>query len=269
MKLWPLSAWLLALLLCGCAERDPIVRLATTTSTHNSGLMDAILPAFEERSGYDVQLFAVGTGQALELGRRGDVDLLLVHARERELEFVEAGHAVDRRDVMWNDFVIVGPKSDPAQIRGKATAVDAFRQIAAAGAIFVSRGDDSGTHMREQALWKDAGLDPSGLSSYLSAGQGQGACLLIADEKQGYILTDRGTWLAYAGRLEGDILVAGDPKLRNPYGAMLVNPANHEEIEVTGARALLDYLTSKDGQQRIAEFRKNGEALFHPMTESD
>lgn len=272
-------ALLLLSVLVGCdagTERDAasgtIVRLATTTSTHNSGLLDELIPPFQAATGYQVQVFAVGTGQALELGRRGDVDLVLVHARAREDAFVQDGFGMERRDIMWNDFVVLGPPADPAGVRGVATAVEAFRKIAAAGAPFVSRDDDSGTHIRERSIWREAGIDPEGsVPSYLRAGQGMGACLLMAFEKRAYILADRGTWLAYAARLDMDILVDGDAALRNPYGAILVRPdrAAAVDIEVTGARAFLDYLISPDGQRRIGAYRKQGQVLFHPAQGSD
>jgi len=240
------------------------VRLATTTSTDNSGLLRYMLDPFEKSEGIEVQVIAVGTGQALELGRRGDADVLLVHARAKEDELVAQGYGIDRRDVMWNDFVIVGPPDDPAGIRGIASASAAFRRIRDAGAPFVSRGDDSGTHVRELSLWRDAGGVPRGAAFYLEAGQGMGKCLLLADEKRAYLLVDRGTYLAFRRKLDLPILVEGDPALRNPYGMMLVNPAKHEHLNTKGARKLLDYFTSPAGQQRIGEFRVDGAVLFHP-----
>jgi tungstate transport system substrate-binding protein len=252
----------------GCGEREPepqTLRLATTTSTHNSGLLDVLLPPFEEREGIDIQVIPVGTGQALALGRRGDADVVLVHARTREDAFIEAGHGVDRRDIMWNDFIVIGPSADPAGVRGLRDAAEAFRRIRAKRARFVSRGDDSGTHTRELAVWKKAGHEPPrGTDYYLEAGQGMGRCLTIAGEKQAYVLTDRGTFLAYRSRLELKVLVEGDPFLRNPYGAMIVNPERHPHVKIEAARKLMDYLTSKEGQQRIGAFRVDGRALFHP-----
>jgi len=255
-------------LTAGCGEDDapPRLRLATTTSTDNSGLLRAILPAFEAQYGGPVDVVAVGTGQALKLGERGEADLLLVHARAREDAFVAAGHGIDRRDIMWNDFVIAGPASDPAGIAGGTEGAAALAKIAAAGVHFVSRGDDSGTHTRERALWERAGGRPA-WSGYLDAGQGMGPCLTIADEKRAYVLTDRGTFLAYRGRLDLEILVEGDPALRNPYGAMRVNPARHAHVNAAGAKALLDYLGSEACQAAIAAFRVDGEALFHPAQE--
>ncbi|MHC4135695.1 MAG: ABC transporter substrate-binding protein [Planctomycetota bacterium] len=253
---------------CGESESGPLsLRLATTTSTYNSGLLGHLLPAFEERERIDVQVIAVGTGQALALGERGDADLVLVHAREREDAFVGAGHGVDRKDIMWNDFVVAGPPTDPAGVSGLRDAAEAFRRIRAARARFVSRGDDSGTHIRELALWEKAGQEPPrGAEHYLEAGQGMGRCLTIAGEKKAYVLTDRGTFLAYRSRLDLEVLVEGDPLLRNPYGAILVSPARHPHVNATAARELLDYLTSEEGQQRIGAFRVGGHVLFHPAT---
>ncbi len=253
---------------CGDATPEPVsIRLATTTSTHNSGLLDDLLPPFEKREGIEVQVIPVGTGQALALGRRGDADVVLVHARRREDAFIEAGHGIDRRDIMWNDFVVIGPEDDPAGVRGLKDAAEAFRRIRAKQARFVSRGDDSGTHTKELAIWKKTGQEPPrGKSHYLEAGQGMGRCLTIAGEKGAYILTDRGTFLAYRSRLELEVLVEGDPFLRNPYGAMIVNPERHPHVKIEAARKLLDYLTSDEGQRRIGAFRVHGEVLFHPAT---
>ncbi len=265
-----LIAWLMLFALSVACNKGrsakQAVRLATTTSTDNSGLLRYMLEPFEKAEGIEVQVIAVGTGQALELGRRGDADVLLVHARAKEDEFVAQGYGIDRRDVMWNDFVIVGPPEDPAGIRGAATAAEAFEKIRDAKALFVSRGDESGTHVREMSIWKAAGGAPRGAEFYLEAGQGMGKCLLLADEKRAYLLVDRGTYLAFRRKLDLPILVEGDPELRNPYGMMLVNPAKHEHVNVDGARKLLDYFTSPAGQQRIGEFRVDGKQLFHPVS---
>ncbi len=254
---------LVGLLGCQGQRGATRLRLATTTSTHSSGLLAALLPPFEEREGITVETIPAGTGQALALGERGDVDLVLVHARAREDAFMAAGHGLERRDVMWNDFVIVGPPADPAGVKGTSDAAAALAAIAKAGAGFVSRGDDSGTHIRERALWDEAGGRAS-WSAYVEAGQGQGACLTIADQTRAYMLTDRGTYLAFRGELELEVLVEGDPALRNPYGAMVVNPDRHPKVRAELARRLLDYMTSAEGQRRIAEFRVDGEVLFHP-----
>jgi tungstate transport system substrate-binding protein len=247
---------------CGGEAETPRVRLATTTSTYDSGLLDDLLPPFEQRHGIKVDCIAVGTGRALAIARRGDADLILVHARAREDAFVEEGWGIDRRDVMWNDFVIAGPPVDPAKVGEAADVADALRRIADARAKFISRGDDSGTHTRERNLWKAAGISPE-WPGYKEAGQGMGTCLNIADEMRAYVLTDRGTLLAYGKRIDLSMLVESDLALRNPYGAILVNPAKHPHVNAEGARMLLDYLTSTEGQAKIDSFRVGGEALFH------
>ena len=251
---------------CSGSGDTPRVLLATTTSTDDSGLLDFVLPPFEEREGVEIDRIAVGTGRALALARRGDADLVLVHAREREDAFVAQGWGVERRDVMWNDFAIAGPAEDPAGVGDAQDAADALRRIAAAGAKFISRGDDSGTHSRERGLWEAAGIAPA-WPGYEEAGQGMGACLNIAHQTRGYLLTDRGTWLAFAGHMDLVVLFEGGPDLRNPYGAILVNPERHPHVNAEGARKLVDYLTSPEGQARIAAFRIGGEALFHPAEE--
>jgi len=251
---------------CGGPGDTPRIRLATTTSTDDSGLLDFLLPPFEAREGVKVDRIAVGTGRALALARRGDADIILVHARAREDAFVTEGWGVDRRDVMWNDFVIAGPAEDPAGVEGATDASDALRRIAAARAKFISRGDDSGTHTRELDLWKAAGITPA-WPGYKEAGQGMGPCLTIADQARGYVLTDRGTYLAFGARVDLEALVEGDPALRNPYGAILVNPERHPHVNADGARRLLDYLTSPEGQAKIAAFRVDGRVLFHPHAE--
>lgn len=248
---------------------DRSVTLATTTSTENSGLLRHLLTPWSERTGIQVKVVAVGTGKALALARRGDADLLLVHARAREDAFVAEGHGIDRRDVMWNDFVIVGPPQDPAGVRGMRDAAQALARIAESGARFVSRGDDSGTHIRELALWHRAQIDPERRDFYHKAGQGMGPCLTMADQRRAYILTDRGTYLAVKQGKDLAVLVEGDPGLRNPYGAILVNPAKHRHVHSAPARALLDHLTSPAGQARIGAFRVGGEILFHPHAVGD
>ena len=247
---------------CGGPAGSSTVLLATTTSTDNSGLLDFLLPAFEEREGVKVNRIAVGTGRALALARKGEADIILVHARAREDAFVADGFGIDRRDIMWNDFVIAGPAADPAGIRGASSAGDALKKLAGESAMFVSRGDDSGTHTREMSLWKAVAVTPD-WPGYRSAGQGMGACLNIAHELRGYVLTDRGTFLAYGKKVDLEVLVEGDPGLRNPYGAILVNPAKHPHVNAEGARKLLDYLTSPEGQAKIDAFRVDGKVLFH------
>lgn len=245
-----------------CAPEPAVLRLATTTSTEDSGLLDVILPDFEEQHGATVEVVAVGTGQALELGEAGDVDVVLVHAREQEDAFVAAGHGVDRRDVMYNDFVVVGPPADPAGLADTNDVAAAFQRIAAAGAVFISRGDGSGTHVKERQLWEAAGVVPSG-PWYQSVGQGMGETLTIAEEQQAYTLSDRGTLIAR--RSEGiDVVVLseGDERLHNPYGAIAVNPDRHEGVDVALARELIDWLTSPATQDAIEGFRLDGEQLF-------
>lgn len=250
------------------AEGERLV-LATTTSTRDSGLLDEILPVFEEQTGLDVDVIAVGTGQALQLGEDGNADVVLVHARAREDAFMDAGHGVRREDVMFNDFVIVGPASDPAQIAGGTDAAVAFAQIAEAEAPFVSRGDDSGTHTKEKAIWSAAGIEPAG-DWYIAAGQGMGAVLTLADEEEAYTLSDRATYLART--LEGTdlvILTEGDPILFNPYGVMAVNPEKNPEIQGEYANQFIDWLVSVPTQELISEFgtEEFGQPLFTPDSE--
>jgi tungstate transport system substrate-binding protein len=240
--------------------------LATTTSTENSGLLAYLLPFFEEESGVTIEVIAVGTGQALQLGEDGNADVLMVHARAREDAFMDAGHGVRREDLMYNDFVIVGPASDPAGIQGMKEAPKALANIAEAGAAFVSRGDDSGTHTKEKAIWALAGVEPQG-DWYISAGQGMGAVLTMADEEQAYTLSDRATYLART--LEGTelvILVEGDPILFNPYGVMAVNPDKNPQINNELANQFIDWLIALPTQEKIAEFgvTEFGAPLFTP-----
>ncbi len=239
--------------------------LATTTSTYDSGLLDAILPDFEQKTGIKVDVVAVGTGQALKLGQARDADVLLVHAKRREEQFVADGHAPYRKDVMYNDFVILGPADDPAGIRGMDSAADAFRAIADNQSTFVSRGDNSGTHMKEMAIWKAAGVEPAG-DWYQSAGQGMGAVLTMANEQQGYTLSDRSSYLSRQDDLDLDILVEGDPMLFNQYGVLpIAQDAAHQD-KFAAAEAFVDWITSPDTQQLIADFGKDkyGQQLFYP-----
>lgn len=244
--------------------------LATTTSTEDSGLLDAILPVFEEEAGVDVEVIAVGTGQALQLGMDGNADVLLVHARAREDAFMDEGHGVRREDVMYNDFVIVGPADDPAGVSGMTDAAAALAQIAATEAPFVSRGDDSGTHTKEKAVWSAAGIEPAG-AWYISAGQGMGAVLTMADEQQAYTLSDRATYLART--LEGTelgIVVEGDPVLFNPYGVMAVNPDKNDAINNDLANQFIDWLVAVPAQELIGQFGVDefGAPLFTPDSEA-
>ncbi|HRW05624.1 MAG TPA: substrate-binding domain-containing protein [Caldilineaceae bacterium] len=240
--------------------------LATTTSTQDSGLLDVILPEFTAETGITVDVVAVGTGQALQLGEDGNADVLLVHARAREDAFMEAGHGVRREDVMYNDFVLVGPSDDPADVRNAESAADAFSRIAAAEAPFVSRGDDSGTHTKEKAVWAAAGIEPAG-DWYISAGQGMGAVLTMANEQLAYTLSDRATYLART--LEGtdlEIVYEADPILFNPYGVMAVNPDKSEQINNDLANQFIDWLISVPTQEKIAQFgvEEFGSPLFVP-----
>ena len=259
-----LSLCLAALLVCAPpAQAADDIRLATTTSTENSGLLAQILPKFEAKYGAKVRVVAVGTGAALKLGENCDADVLLVHARPLEDKFMAAGYGSVRKDVMYNDFVIVGPKSDPAGVRGGKDVTAAMKKIAASGAKFVSRGDESGTHQMEKAYWKDAGTQPQG-AAYVSAGQGMGQVLTMAGELQGYTLSDRATFAAYRDKTGLEILVEGDPRMFNPYGVIAVNPQKCPGVNHKGAMALVDWMVSPEGQQAIAAFKVNGQQMFFP-----
>jgi len=245
------------------SSQNKALLLVSTTSTQDSGLLDVLLPGFTEQTGYNVQLVAVGSGQALKLGEQGNADVILLHSPVAEKEFMANDFGIDRRLVMHNDFVIVGPVSDPAGIRGQ-TPVEALESIYASRLTFVSRGDDSGTHVKELALWKNAGLDPAGQDWYLETGQGQGATLSIASEKGGYALTDRGTFLAYKANVDLEILVEGDPFLLNVYHVITVNPAKWPRVNLEGAQAFAEFIISPQGQQVIAGFglEQYGQPLF-------
>ncbi|MDH3672659.1 MAG: substrate-binding domain-containing protein [Gammaproteobacteria bacterium] len=245
------------------AEQHPI-RLATTTSTENSGLLRALLPPFEQQTGYTVHVIAVGTGKALRMARDGNVDVVMVHAPKAERAFVEVGHGVNRRDLMYNDFIIVGPADDPAHIHGVADAAAALSRVATARSLFVSRGDDSGTHKKESALWAAANVTPAA-PWYREVGQGMGRTLQIASELAGYTLADRGTWLAMRDKLSLQVLVEGDTRLFNPYGIIAVNPARYPDINYPGAMALIAWLTSVDGQAIVRNFEIDGQPLFKPL----
>ncbi|KPJ61513.1 MAG: tungsten ABC transporter substrate-binding protein [Latescibacteria bacterium DG_63] len=246
------------------------IRLATTTSTDNTGLLELLLPPFTKQHGIGVEVIAVGTGKALKLGELGDVDLVLVHDRASEEKFLASGFGVNPRDVMHNDFVIVGPSADPAGIGGMKDAAGAVKKIAQSKSLFVSRGDESGTHSKEKQLWKAAGVNAEG-KWYLSAGQAMGAVLMIATEKQAYTLTDRGTYLAFKEKVDLHVLVQGDPRLYNPYRIIAVNPAEHPHVKYVEAITFIAYITSLEGQKIIAGFRIDGEQLFYPdaVTQSD
>ena len=258
--------WLMAatfVLLSPVHAEQKVLLLATTTSTDNSGLLKSLLPAFEKSSGYKVHVIAVGTGKALRMGQDGDVDVVMVHARTDEDKFVAAGYGVNRRDLMYNDFVIVGPKRDPAGIGAIKDPAAALARIAAREAAFISRGDESGTYKKEQALWQAADIKPHG-KWYRSIGQGMEQALQIASQMRGYTLADRGTWLALRKKLDLDILVQGDSRLFNPYGVIAVNPARYPDVNYQGAMAFIAWLTSPEGQNQIAAFKIDSENLFFP-----
>lgn len=265
MKKWIsclFSAVLLFSVSLGVSATENIIRLATTTSTYNSGLLDKLLPVFEQKYGVKVHVIAVGTGKALRMGREGDVDLVMTHAPAAEKAFIDQGFGIEAKSVMYNDFVVVGPVNDPANIKDGLDVEQALRSIAASKSQFISRGDDSGTHKKELALWKAAGVTPN-FDGYKQIGQGMGKVLQVSDELQGYTMTDRGTWLAYQARLNLELMVAGDKRLFNPYQVMLVNPARYKGLNTDGARALAQWLVSAQGQQMVNDFRINGEVLFH------
>jgi len=242
------------------------LRLATTTSTENSGLLRVLLPPFEERFRLKVDVIAVGTGKALKLAENGDVDVVLVHAPRLEEEFVKQGYGVNRRRVMYNDFVLVGPEGDPAGIGGASTVREAFRQIAEKKATFISRGDGSGTNMKELEIWRKTGIRPQG-GWYLEVGRGMGEVLIIANEKGAYTLSDRGTYLAFQDKLDLEVVFEGDPLLHNPYSIIAVNPAKHPQVRYLAAMMLIGWMTSPQGQRIIGEFGREryGRPLFIPL----
>jgi len=240
--------------------------LATTTSTQDTGLLDILIPAFEKKTGYFVKTIAVGSGQAMAMGQKGEADVLLVHSPEAEVKFMAEGSGVNRLLVMHNDFVVVGPAADPAAIKGSKTSPEAFQKIAAAGAPFLSRGDNSGTHAKEKGVWKAAGLNPEGQKWYQQTGLGMGQTLNVAAEKKGYTLADRGTWLALQKNLGLPILMAGDPILLNIYHVIQVNPAKWPKVNADGAKVFSDFMVSADVQKIIGTFgvEKFGSPLFFP-----
>jgi tungstate transport system substrate-binding protein len=246
--------------------QDKFITVASTTSTEQSGLFKHILPIFEKKTGIQVRVVALGTGQALDLARRGDADVVFVHAKAAEEKFIAEGHGVKRIPVMYNDFVLIGPKSDPARIGGGKDVTAALKSIAAAQAPFVSRGDKSGTHMAELALWKAAGIEIDGAKGpwYRDTGQGMGPALNTAASMNGYILADRGTWLSFKNRGDLVILVEGDKRLFNQYGVILVNPARHAAVKKDLGQAFVDWIVSPEGQAAIESFKIGGEQLFFP-----
>lgn len=256
----------LALFVPNANAGDKFITLASTTSTRDSGLFDSILPLFTKSSGIDVRVVAVGTGQAIKLAKNGDADVLFVHHRKSEDAFVAEGYGVKRYDVMYNDFVVVGPKADPAGIAGEKDVVKAFGKIAIKKSPFLSRGDDSGTNKKERGLWKQGGVDTKKVSGswYRETGSGMGATLNTASAMNGYSMSDRGTWLAFQNRGDLVVLVEGDKRLLNPYGVILVDQKRHRHVKTQAGQRLIDWLVSDTGQNAIAGFKINGEQLFRP-----
>ena len=248
------------------AAQERFITAASTTSTEQSGLFGHILPQFEQKTGIKVRVVALGTGQALDLARRGDADVVFVHAKAAEEKFIGEGFGIARYPVMYNDFVLIGPKSDPAKVGGGRDITEALRKVQSAQAPFVSRGDKSGTHMAELDLWKAAGveLDKAKGPWYRDTGQGMGPALNTAASMNAYVLADRGTWLAFKNRGELGILVEGDRRLFNQYGVMVVNPARHPHVKKDLGQAFVDWVVSADGQKAIADYKINGEQLFFP-----
>ena len=256
------------------AQQDKSIVVASTTSTQDSGLFEYLLPIFKQKTGITVKVVSQGTGQALDTGRRGDADVVFVHAKSAEEKFLAEGHGVKRFPVMYNDFVLIGPKSDPAGIKGMKDVGKAFTTIKDKQAAFISRGDKSGTHVAELALWKASGIDiEKGLSSkdlgawYKSIGQGMGAALNTAGAGNGYVLSDRGTWIHFKNKGDLQILVEGDKRMFNQYGVMLVNPDKHPNVKKDLGQQFIDYLISAEGQKDIANYKINGEQLFYPNAE--
>jgi tungstate transport system substrate-binding protein len=272
MKAWAgvrlciISGVLLVAMASAAVAQQPFIIVASTTSTEESGLFGYLLPAFTKTTGIQVRVVAVGTGQALKIGEHGDCDVVFVHDRPAELAFIEHGFGIDRREVMYNDFVLAGPKADPAHAAGGKDIVAAFRKIAEAKAPFVARGDDSGTSKAELRLWKEAGIDPktTGTGWYRDTGSGMGPTLNTAAAMDGYTLSDRGTWLSFKNKQNLTIVVDGDRRLFNQYGVMLVNPEKHPHVKRDLGEKFIDWLTSEDGQRTIAGHKINGAQLFFP-----
>lgn len=247
---------------------DTSITLASTTSTQNSGLYNHLLPLFKAETGITVNVIAVGTGQAIKIAENGDADALLVHYRPSEDAFVTNGYGIDRRDIMYNDYVIIGPRNDPAEVAKFQKTSDALRAIKNAQHLFISRGDDSGTHKKEMELWASSGLLPSG-GWYREIGSGMGAALNMAAATDAYLMSDRGTWLSFGNQRNLRILFQGEPLLRNPYGLILVNPAKHPHVKIASARRFAKWLTSEVGQQAIARFRVKNKQLFCPNAQPE
>jgi len=248
------------------AAQEKFITVASTTSTEQSGLFKHILPEFAKKTGVQVRVVALGTGQALDVGRRGDADVVFVHDKPAEEKFIAEGSGVERKEVMYNDFILIGPKSDPAKIAGGKDIVAALKQVKAAQAPFVSRGDKSGTHAAELRYWKDAGIDIAADKGpwYKETGSGMGPALNTASSMNAYVLADRGTWLSFKNRGDLAILVQGDPRLFNQYGVILVNPAKYPHVKKAEGQAFMDWLVSSEGQQSIASYKIEGEQLFFP-----
>ncbi len=263
MKFKRVLALLLSISVNQVVLATEILKLSTTTSTENSGLLTELHAVFEAQTGIKVEVIAVGTGKALKIGSMGDVDVVLVHAPKAEMDYVNDGFFIDRTAVMYNDFVVVGPVLDPAKLSESSTVVQSFKKIAGKSALFISRGDDSGTHKKELSIWQGAGMVPRG-EWYLSVGQGMGAVLIMADNKQAYALTDRGTQIAFADKLSLSVLFQGDPALFNPYHVMAVNPEKHPHVQYALAQQYIDFLVSELGQTSIAKYKKSGQQLFYP-----
>jgi tungstate transport system substrate-binding protein len=265
------AALFLAAGITAAPAQDKSIVVASTTSTRDSGLFDYLLPLFKAKTGIDVKVIAQGTGQALDTARRGDADVVFVHAKSQELKFLDEGFAVKRYDVMYNDFVLAGPKSDPAGVAGGKDITAAFRAIEEKKAPFVSRGDRSGTHTAELKLWKDAGIDIEKAKAdwYRDIGQGMGAALNTASAMNAYVLSDRGTWLSFKNRGDLEIVVEGDKRLFNQYGVMLVNPKKFPTVKAELGQQFIDYLISDEGQKAIASYKIDGEQLFFPNAVRD
>jgi tungstate transport system substrate-binding protein len=248
------------------ALSQSFITVASTTSTEQSGLFKHMLPAFQKKTGIEVRVVALGTGQALDMARRGDADVVFVHAKSAEEKFIAEGHGVKRLPVMYNDFVLIGPKSDPANVAGGKDITEALKKVKAASAPFVSRGDRSGTHMAELALWKQSGIDIAADKGpwYRDTGQGMGPALNSASSMNGYILSDRATWLAFKNRGDLAIVVEGDKRLFNQYGVILVNPEKHKHVKKEQAQAFIDWVVSPEGQKNIADYKIGADQLFFP-----
>ena len=258
-----------SLLACAAAAQDKFIVMASTTSTEQSGLFAHLLPQFKQATGIDVRVVAVGTGQALDIGRRGDADVVFVHDTPAEEKFVAEGHSLKRRAVMYNDFVVIGPASDPAGLAGRDVAA-AFRKLAASDVPFISRGDRSGTHAAELRLWKAAGVDLAAAkpAGYKECGCGMGPALNMGSSLNAYVLSDRGTWLSFKNRGELKVLVEGDKSLFNQYGVMVVNPARHPQVKAALAQSFSDWVVSPAGQAAIASYRIGAEQLFFPNADN-